>query len=93
MTKQRFRGFFERRVGRFLHSDITKWRIPSILLRAFGGLLLSGLVLAVVLPLFIQNGEDVRQIFAWLVMLGCVTMSIAPEVRHLLPCRRVRSKS
>lgn len=93
MTIKQFRSMSRGRVGQLLDSDVTLWRIPSIVFRAFGGLLLSGLVLALALPLFAQDGGHVRQIFAWLVMLACVTLCIAPEGRHLLPCRRVRSKS
>lgn len=93
MKRKQLRGMLRSQVARVLHSDVTKWRVPSILLRAFGGLLLSGLVLALTLPLFTRNGGHVNQPFAWLVMLGCVTLCVAPEVRRLFPRQRIRPRS
>lgn len=93
MRINQLRGTFRWHVGRFLYSDVTKWRIPPIVLRAFGGLLLSGLVLASTVPLFARNGGHVNQPFAWLVMLGCVTLCIAPDVRRLLRWLRARHSS
>lgn len=90
MTIKQLREVFSWRVGQYLHSDLTRWRIPSIVLRAIGGLLLSGLVLALTVPLLAQNGRQVNQPFAWLVMLGCLALCIAPEVRRILGRRRVK---
>ncbi|HVH55500.1 MAG TPA: hypothetical protein VM791_04565 [Vicinamibacterales bacterium] len=46
-------------VGRALQSDVTKWRIPSILLRALAGWLVASILLAMIVTTATQRGWHV----------------------------------
>jgi hypothetical protein len=71
-------------VGRSLQSDITRWRIAPVLLRAVGGFLLSGLLLAILVPLIATRGWHLSGAVVWVVILGCIAVCLTPDLRRLL---------
>ena len=69
-------------VNRFLKSDVLTWRVPSLLLRAFVGVTIAGILLALIVPFAFRQGWPLPEWAFVVVLVGCVGACVAPWGRR-----------
>ena len=64
------------------------WTIPVMVLKAFVGYLLGGVVLAVIVPFLHARGVSLQEWMAWGVILTTIVACVGPDVYYRLRHRR-----
>ena len=75
-------------INRILRWEISRAVIPTVLLKAFLGLVAAGFVLAIAVPVAARNGWPINEWMPLLVIAGCVVLAIADDLYRTV--RRTR---
>ena len=78
----------QRVVRRASSADLASITMSPLLIKAFCGWLLGGIVLAILVPLLKTRGVELRQWIAWLVMLGAFALFCGPDLAARFSGRR-----
>jgi len=60
------------------------WTIPMIVLKAFVGYLLGGVLLAIIVPFLHARGVSLQEWMAWGVILTAIVVCVGPDVYYRL---------
>ena len=70
-------------IGRALGSDVTTWRVPSILLKALAGWLIAGLLLAALVPWAVRSAWQLGGWAMGLIRIVCVGPCVCPDLYRI----------
>ena len=69
-------------------SDVTTWTVPRLVINLFVAWLVSGLILAVAIPLLHAQGVEADEWIVWPVILLAMGLCVGPDVWRAFQRRR-----